>query len=66
MTHGEILQLLYDETLVGDAPPVRRAVDDGLAGGLAGTRRRRLLRRRVAAVEKAKELIESRRRPVAR
>lgn len=34
MTHEEILQLLYDETLVGNAPVVRDGVNDGLADGL--------------------------------
>src|ERR1019366_1807259 len=34
MTHEEILQLLYDETLVGNAPVVRQAVEDGLADGM--------------------------------
>ena len=31
MTHEEILQLLYDETLVGNAPAVREGVEQGLA-----------------------------------
>jgi methylmalonyl-CoA mutase cobalamin-binding domain/chain len=30
MTHEEILQLLYEETLVGNAPAVRDGVNDGL------------------------------------
>ena len=34
MTHEEILQLLYDETLVGNAPVVRQGVEDGLADGM--------------------------------
>ena len=34
MTHEEIIQLLYDETLVGNAPVVRQAVEDGLADGM--------------------------------
>ena len=34
MTHEEILQLLYDETLVGNAPAVRQGVEDGLADGM--------------------------------
>ena len=34
MTHAEILQLLYDETLVGNAPAVIDGVNDGLAQGL--------------------------------
>ena len=34
MTHEEILQLLYDETLVGNAPAVRTASNDGLADGM--------------------------------
>src|SRR3982074_2732559 len=34
MTHQEILQLLYDETLVGNAPAVRQGVEDGLAAGM--------------------------------
>ena len=37
MTHEEILQMLYDETLVGNAP----VVYDGVNGGLEdGTRAR--------------------------
>jgi 5-methyltetrahydrofolate--homocysteine methyltransferase len=34
MTDEEILQLLYDETLVGNAPTVRQGVEDGLTQGL--------------------------------
>ena len=34
MTDQEILQLLYDETLVGNAPVVRQGVEDGLADGM--------------------------------
>ena len=34
MTHEEILQLLYDETLVGNAPAVKDGVNDGLEDGL--------------------------------
>src|SRR5450432_868411 len=34
MTHEEILKLLYDETLIGNAPAVRQAVEDGLADGM--------------------------------
>ncbi|MBV9194678.1 MAG: corrinoid protein [Solirubrobacterales bacterium] len=34
MTHEETLQLLYDETLVGNAPVVADAVNQGLASGL--------------------------------
>lgn len=34
MTHREILQLLYDETLIGHAPAVRDGVNQGLAEGL--------------------------------
>ena len=30
MTHDEILQLLYDETLVGNAPAVKEGVEQGL------------------------------------
>ena len=30
MTHEEILQLLYDETLVGNAPAVKDGVNEGL------------------------------------
>ncbi|MBV8947861.1 MAG: corrinoid protein [Solirubrobacterales bacterium] len=38
MTDEEILQLLYDETLVGNAPAVRQGVEDGLEQGLAPER----------------------------
>ncbi len=38
MTHEEILQLLYDETLVGNAPAVSNGVNEGLADGLAPER----------------------------
>ena len=38
MTDEEILQLLYDETLVGNAPAVRDGVNEGLAQGLAPER----------------------------
>jgi len=34
MTHEEILQLLYDETLIGNAPAVKDGVNGGLADGL--------------------------------
>ena len=34
MTHDEILQLLYDETLVGNAPAVKEGVEQGLDDGL--------------------------------
>jgi methylmalonyl-CoA mutase cobalamin-binding domain/chain len=34
MTDEEILQLLYDETLVGNAPVVRQGVEDGLEQGM--------------------------------
>src|SRR5207248_6695370 len=34
VTDQEILQLLYDETLVGNAPTVRDGVNEGLAQGL--------------------------------
>jgi methanogenic corrinoid protein MtbC1 len=34
MTHDEILQGLYDETLVGNAPTVRSLVEQGLEDGL--------------------------------
>jgi len=34
MTHEEILQQLYDDTLVGKAPEVREAVESGLDDGL--------------------------------
>jgi 5-methyltetrahydrofolate--homocysteine methyltransferase len=39
MTHEEILQTLYDETLVGNAPVVADAVNEGLATGLEPERR---------------------------
>ena len=34
MTHDEILQGLYDKTLVGDAPAVKELTEQGLADGL--------------------------------
>ena len=34
MTHDEILQLLYEETLVGNAPAVKEGVQNGLADDL--------------------------------
>src|SRR3981081_4170001 len=34
MTHDEILQLLYEQTLVGNAPDVKQGVEDGLESGL--------------------------------
>jgi len=34
MTHDEILKLLYDETLVGNAPAVKQGVEDGLEDGM--------------------------------
>ncbi|MFZ1996446.1 MAG: B12-binding domain-containing protein, partial [Solirubrobacteraceae bacterium] len=34
MTHEEILQLLYDETLIGNAPAVTDGVNGGLEDGL--------------------------------
>ena len=34
MTHDEILALLYEETLVGNAPAVKGGVEDGLGDGL--------------------------------
>ncbi|HEY8625859.1 MAG TPA: B12-binding domain-containing protein, partial [Solirubrobacteraceae bacterium] len=34
MTHEELLQMLYDETLVGNAPAVKSGVEDGLQDGL--------------------------------
>ena len=34
MTHEEILQALYDHTLVGNAPEVKELVTDGLADGM--------------------------------
>ena len=37
MTNEEILQLLYDETLVGNAPVVRDGVNEGLEQGSAGS-----------------------------
>ena len=38
MTHEELLQLLYDETLVGNAPAVSDGVNQGLEDGLAPER----------------------------
>ena len=38
MTHDEILTLLYDETLVGNAPAVADGVNQGLDDGLAPER----------------------------
>jgi methanogenic corrinoid protein MtbC1 len=38
MTHDEILKLLYEETLVGNAPAVAQGVQDGLADDLAPER----------------------------
>src|SRR3954454_23439650 len=38
MTHEEILQLLYDETLVGNAPAVREGVEEGLEDDLGPER----------------------------
>ena len=38
MTHEEILQTLFDETLVGNAPTVKDAVNEGLATDLAPER----------------------------
>jgi len=35
MTHDEILSLLYEETLVGNAPAVADGVNQGLADGMA-------------------------------
>jgi 5-methyltetrahydrofolate--homocysteine methyltransferase len=35
MTHEEILQHLYEKTLVGDAPAVREGVEEGLATGMS-------------------------------
>ena len=35
MTHDEILTLLYEETLVGNAPAVKQGVEEGLADGMA-------------------------------
>src|SRR5829696_512835 len=34
MTHDEILKLLYDETLVGNAPAVKQGVEQGLEDGM--------------------------------
>ena len=34
MTHDEILKLLYDETLVGNAPAVKEGVEDGTRDGM--------------------------------
>ena len=34
MTHDEILTLLYEETLVGNAPAVKQGVEEGLADGM--------------------------------
>jgi len=34
MTHDEILQGLYDDTLVGNAPSVRELTEQGLAEGM--------------------------------
>ena len=34
MTHDEILQLLYEETLVGNAPAVKQGVEQGLEDGM--------------------------------
>ena len=34
MTHDEILRLLYEETLIGNAPAVKDGVEQGLADGL--------------------------------
>ena len=33
MTHDEILKLLYEETLVGNAPAVKEGVEKGLEDG---------------------------------
>ena len=38
MTDEEILQLLYEETLTGNAPAVAGGVNDGLAQGMAPER----------------------------
>src|SRR6202012_1629319 len=38
MTHEEILPLLFDEPLVGNAPAVKDGVNDGLADGLGPDR----------------------------
>jgi 5-methyltetrahydrofolate--homocysteine methyltransferase len=35
MTHDEILKTLFDETLVGNAPAVKAAVEEGLENGLS-------------------------------
>jgi methylmalonyl-CoA mutase cobalamin-binding domain/chain len=35
MTHDEILKTLFDETLVGNAPAVKAAVEEGLETGLS-------------------------------
>jgi methanogenic corrinoid protein MtbC1 len=34
MTHDEILKLLYEETLVGNAPAVKEGVEQGLEQGM--------------------------------
>jgi 5-methyltetrahydrofolate--homocysteine methyltransferase len=34
MTHDEVLKLLYDETLVGNAPVVKEGVENGLEDGM--------------------------------
>jgi methylmalonyl-CoA mutase cobalamin-binding domain/chain len=34
MNHDELLQMLYEETLVGNAPAVKDGVNDGLADGM--------------------------------
>jgi methylmalonyl-CoA mutase cobalamin-binding domain/chain len=38
MTHEEILQMLYEQTLVGNAPAVKDGVNEGLADGMAPER----------------------------
>ena len=38
MTHDEILSLLYEETLVGNAPAVADGVNQGLEPGSGPTR----------------------------
>src|ERR1700679_1021804 len=38
MTHEEILQMLFDETLVGNAPAVKDGVNGGLEDGLTPER----------------------------
>jgi methylmalonyl-CoA mutase cobalamin-binding domain/chain len=38
MTHEELLQMLFDETLVGNAPAVRDGVNGGLEDGLSPER----------------------------